>query len=452
MQTYHVIVRKHWFRQKPVFTYKLSDYERRLSEVDKVNMSFNAGNMIYLMMSRLTKADWKKQEALIFAYRNLVFKLSYVDIVWQKDNINVLHLLGEKNDVMWALSFLSQVFPDNQIDCETIPETENHTFIKFSIQNGNYVGAMASTSAKSNSAIPDIWSTSEVDQQINYNNISGNTLIYDPLHSPKSGDLFAIPDGRLANYINMDDRFVIADKYGAGIDVLVRHNLSASFIKDFEDIVRKQTTLQYDMYQMRYSAFMNKVHQLEHKFRGLDVSVYDILPVAERGLPQAPMDTIKRTNLMDKGSLKYIIDKVEQNKGHLNPQEKAQTMKDAAYSVIARTRAYNIEYQLYIQTQTNEKLCHTIHDDMCVILYSDFAKLDSLNELNFPMDVYRILCNGPEQAIQMTSNERVILRQFGQGYALFLKNALNDKSLLPSKKRVYNIAYDKLYKKYLSKI
>ena len=103
MQTYHVIVRKHWFRQKPVFTYKLSDYERRLSEVDKIKMSFNAGNMIYLMMSRLTKADWKKQEALIFAYRNLVFKLSYVDIIWQKDNINILHLLGEKNDVMWAL-------------------------------------------------------------------------------------------------------------------------------------------------------------------------------------------------------------------------------------------------------------------------------------------------------------------------------------------------------------
>ena len=85
-------------------------------------------------------------------------------------------------------------------------------------------------------------------------------------------------------------------------------------------------------------------------------------------------------------------------------------------------------------------------------LYADFAKLDSLNELNFPMDVYRILCNGPEQAIQMTSNERVILRQFGQGYALFLKNELNNKSLLPSKKRVYTIAYDKLYKKYLSKI
>ena len=153
------------------------------------------------------------------------------------------------------------------------------------------------------------------------------------------------------------------------------------------------------MYQMRYSAFMNKVHQLEHKFRGLDVSVYDTLPVAERGLPQAPMDTIRRTNLMDKGSLKYIIDKVEQNKGRLNSQEKTQTMKDAAYSVIARTRAYNIEYQLYIQTQTNEKLCHTIHDDMCMSLYADFAKLDSLNELNFPMDVYRILCNGPEQAM-----------------------------------------------------
>lgn len=452
MQTYHVIVRKHWFRQKPVFTYKLSDYERKLSEVDKIKMSFNAGNMIYLMMSRLTKADWKKQEALIFAYRNLVFKLSYVDIIWQKDNINILHLLGEKNDVMWALSFLSQVFPDNQIDCETVPESENHTSIKFSIQNGNYVGATANSSVKSNAAIPDIWSTSEVDQQINYNNISGNTLIYDASHSPKSGDLFAIPDGRLANYITMDERFSIADKFGAGIDVSVRHNISASFIKDFEDIVRKQTSLRYDMYQMRYSAFMNKVHQLEHKFRGLDVSVYDTLPVAERGLPQAPMDTIRRTNLMDKGSLKYIIDKVEQNKGRLNSQEKTQTMKDAAYSVIARTRAYNIEYQLYIQTQTNEKLCHTIHDDMCMSLYADFAKLDSLNELNFPMDVYRILCNGPEQAIQMTSNERVILRQFGQGYALFLKNELNNKSLLPSKKRVYTIAYDKLYKKYLSKI
>lgn len=452
MQTYHVIVRKHWFRQKPVFTYKLSDYERRLSEVDKVNMSFNAGNMIYLMMSRLTKADWKKQEALIFAYRNLVFKLSYVDVIWQKSDINVLHLIGAKNDVMWALSFLSQVFPDNPINCQTVPESEHHTSITFSIQNGNYVGASAGDSVKSNSAIPDIWSTSEVDQQTAYNNISRNSIVYDSFHSPKSGELFAIPDGRLANYVTMDERFVIADEQGAGIDVVVRHNISASFIKDFEDIVRKQTSLKYDMYQMRYSAFMNKVHQLEHKFKGLDVSVYDILPVAERGLPQAPMDTIRRTNLMDKGSLKYIIDKVEQNKGHLHNAEKTQTMKDAAYSAIARARAYNIEYHIYVQTQSSEKLCHTIHDDMCQILYNDFAKLDSLNELNFPIDVYRILCNGPEQAIQMTQNERVILRQFGMGYADFLKKALSDNKLLPSKKRIYVNAYDKLNKKYLSKI
>ena len=452
MQTYHVIVHKHWFRQKPVFTYKLSDYERRLREVSKVCLSFNAGNMIYLMMSRLTKADWKKQEALIFAYRNLVFKLSYVTISWQKENLNVLHLSGEKNDVMWALSFLSQVFPDHPIHCETVPESENQRSIQFSIQNGNYVGSMASVSAKNNASIPDIWSTSEVDQQMNYQTISGHTLVYDFMHHPKSGDLFAIPDGRLANYISMDERFQLADTHGAGIDVLVRHNISASFIKDFEDIVRKQTSLPYDMYQMRYFAFMNKVHQLEHKFRGLDVSVYDILPVAERGLPQAPMDTIKRTNLMDKGSLQYIIDKVEQNKGHLSPQERVQTMKDAAYSAIARTRAYHIEYQFYIQTQTNETLCHTIHEDMCRALYVDFAKLDSLNELHFPIEVYRILCNGPEKAIQMTSDERVILRQFGQGYALFLKNAIHDLSLLPSKKRIYTIAYDKLYKQYLSKI
>ena len=164
------------------------------------------------------------------------------------------------------------------------------------------------------------------------------------------------------------------------------------------------------------------------------------------------MDTIRRTNLMDKGSLKYIIDKVEQNKGHLHNAEKTQTMKDAAYSAIARARAYNIEYHMYIQTQSNENLCHTIHDDMCQILYNDFAKLDSLNELNFPIDVYRILCNGPEQAIQMTQNERVILRLFGMGYADFLKKALSDKTLLPSKKRIYTNAYDKLHKKYLSKI
>ena len=450
--SYHILVRKHWFRQKPVFTNKLSDYERRLGEVDKVNMSFNAGNMIYLMMKRLTKADWKKQEALIYAYRNLVFKLSYVDVIWQKDNISVLHLIGAKNDVMWALSFISQVFPDNPIDCETVPESEHHTSIRFSIQNGNYVGALANLSGKSNSAIPDIWSTSEVDNQHTYNNTVKNVLFYDATHRPVSGELFAIPDGRLANYITMDERFKIADTYGAGIDVLVRHNISASFIKDFEDMVRKQTSLRYDMYQMRYSAFMNKVHQLEHKFRGLDVSLYDILPVAERGLPQAPMDTIKRTNLMDKGSLKYIIDKVEQNKGHLHNAEKTQTMKDASYSAIARARAYNIEYQLYIQTQTNEKLCHSIHNDMCNILYNDFAKLDFIGELNFPIDVYRILCNGPEQAIQMTDNERVILRQFGNGYADFLKKELSNKSLLPSKKRIYSVAYDRLYKKYLSKI
>ena len=449
---YHVAVRKYWFRQKPIFTNRLSEYERKLRSEKEVRLVFNAGNMIYLMMRRLTAVDWEKQNALIYSYRNLMYKMSYVDIFWRREDMQVLHMKGQKNDIMWALSFISQVFPDLPLDVQTIPENEYTMSIRFQIQNGNYAGPNALQSARTNDEIPDIWAMDQVEQQAGYAQMPTNTIFYDPKIRPKDGDLFAIPDGRIAEYVRMDERFLLAKQYGSKLDVLDRHNISASFIKDFEDIIRRQTEMEYDMYHMRYTAFMNKAHQLEHLFRGLDVSVYDILPIAERGLPQAPLDTIKRTNWMDHDSLKYIIDKVERNRGQLNENEVKKTMKEAARSLISRIRGYNIEYQLYQSTQTPEDLCRAIRNDKCVELYNDFAKLDSFGELNFPIPVYRILCNDPEHgAFNMTEFERQILRTFGKGYADFLAYQLQNRNGTPSQLRIYDVAMKRLQNRYLTR-
>lgn len=447
MADYHITVRKFWFRKKPVFAQPLSEYALALRDTSSVVMRFNAGSMIYLLMSRLTRADWAKQDALVYSYRNLVYKLSYVDVTWQRDDMNVFHMEGRRNDVMWALSFITQVFPDEILKCETVPLNQYTNVVQFNVLNGQYAGSVPAMGPD----MPDIWSSDGLSQQNLYSSMDGG-MKFDPNFLPKSGQMFALPDGRVGQYIRMDDRFKQAQEFGAGIDVVVRHNISASIMKDFKDIVSRQASMKYDVYNMRYTAFMNKVHMLEHQFKGFDVSVYDVLPIAERGLPQAPMDTINRTNLMQKDSLKYIIDKVERNKGHLHENEKIRTMKDAAYSTIARTRGYNIEYQMYVLGNTPEDLCKKIHIDQMVSLYDDFAKLDSLGELKFPKDVYRILCNGPKNGIyDMTQNERTLLQEFGEGYADFLKEALNNPKVHVSRKNVYRKAYARLKAKYLDK-
>lgn len=445
IRPYHVIIPKYWFRQKPVFSRRLSDYERVLRDKPSVGMKLNAGNMIYQMMRRLSSDDWEKQDALVYAYRNLVYKISYVKVGWFRNDMQYLHVTGRKSDVMWALSFLSQVYPEFPMVCKTIPERKEMLSISFSIQDGQYVGQGALQSINDNDVIPDIWSKDEVGKQYQYQQMGNSSLMYDPNMRPKEGQLFALPDGRIANYVGSDSRFVLADKKGVNVDVLQRHNISASLMKDFEDIIRRQTLIEYELYYTRYSAFMNKVHLLEDKIGGLDVSVYDVLPIAERGLPQASMPTIQRTNMMDHDSLKYIIDKVKRNVGQLSPKEIKETSKEAAKSVLSRIRGYNVEYYMYLQTQTNPELCQQIHNDKCIELYNDFAKLDSYGQLRFPLLIYKVLCNEPERgALQMTDVERQVMRVFGHGYLDFLSYQLSHNEASQAWKRIYKKAIDRL--------
>lgn len=452
IRPYHVVIPKYWFRKKLIFTNQLSYYERQLRDKLQVKMEFNAGNMIYQMMRQLNEDEWEKQNALIYSYRNLVYKMSHVKIVWRKKDINLLHFLGNKNDVMWALSFISQVYTGLPMECETVPENKKMMGIRFQIQNGKYVGSNAKESLVNNDSIPDVWSFEEVEQRHGYSTMPSVVYQYDPNQQPRENEIFALPDGRVAEYISMNNRFRLADQYKSGITVMQRHNISASFMKDFEDMVRRQTLVDYDTYNMHYSAFMAKAHQLEHEFKGLDVTVYDTLPIAERGLPQAPMDTIQRTNLMDKDSLKYLIDKVKRNKGAMTESELKSTMISVSKSTIARMRGYNIEYVMYQQTKTPEDLCRVIRGDKCIELYKDFAKIDSFGELNFPLSVYRVLCNDPEQGeFNITDIERAVRRSFSRGYAQFLKYQLEHGDASLGWMRIYQKAWDRLMSRYLSR-
>ena len=449
VRPYHVMVPKFWFRQKPVFDQRLSDYERKLQDKKNVVMKFNAGNMIYQMMRRLPSDDWEKQDALIYAYRNLVYKISYVNVIWYRKDIELLHFVGQKSDVMWALSFVSQVYPDMPIQCETVLENKKQSGLRFQIQDGSYVGVNARQSLTDNAAVPDIWSFEEVEQQRTTAAMASVQYVYDVNQRPREKELFALPDGRVAYYVSMDKRFALADQKGSNIDVMTRHNISASFMKDFEDMVRRQTSIDYELYQVRYSAFMNKVHMLEHKFKGLDATVYDTLPIAERGLPQAELPTIRRTNLMDKDSLKYITDKVERNRGSLSSVELKKTMGDTVKSLVSRIRGYNIEYYMYRQTHTSEDVCQAIHNACCIELYNDFAKLDSYGELSFPVSVYKVLCNDPENGkFQMTDVERQVLRTFGRGYYDFLSYQLSHNEANMAWKRIYQKAMARLESRY----
>lgn len=449
VKPYHVVVPKFWFRQKPVFDQRLFDYERKLQDTKHVVMKFNAGNMIYQMMRRLSADDWEKQDALIYAYRNLVYKISYVNVVWYRKDIEFLHFVGQKSDVMWALSFVSQVYPEVPIQCETIPENKKLSGLRFQIQDGQYVGVNARQSLTDNAAVPDIWSFEEVQQQKDVAVMGATEYVYDANFRPREKELFALPDGRVAYYVSMDRRFELADSKGANIDVMTRHNISASFMKDFEDMVRRQTMIEYDLYQVRYSAFMNKVHILEHRFKGLDATVYDTLPIAERGLPQAELTTIRRTNMMDHDSLKYVTDKVERNRGGLSVGELKKTMGDVVKSLVSRIRGYNIEYYMYRQTHTPEEVCQAIHNANCIELYNDFAKLDSYGELSFPVSVYKVLCNDPENGrFKMTDVERQVLRTFGRGYFDFLSYQLSHNEANTAWKRIYKNAMSRLQARY----
>lgn len=449
---YHIRMKKSWFRKKSVFLNRMSSYEMQLMDEKVVHPSFDVGNMIYLMLRQLELGvEWEKQDALMHSYRNLMYKMSYVDISWYRKDRNYIHLKGQKRDVMWALAFITQVFPEDVLYCEMVPDVQLKDVepYPFQIQNGQYVGVNAVESARENDAIPDIW----VNDTADANEVAStyNLPIYDQRFHPKADESFALPDGRLAKYVTMDMRFTIAQKAGVNTSVMQRHNITASLIKDFEDLIRTQQTMEYNVFQMRYVAYMNKVHSIEHALKGFEPSAYDMLPIGERGLPYAQNDTIMRTNWMDSDSLKYIHEKVARNGKHLNTDEIKKTMKEAGSSIIARLRGYDIEYQMYQATGTPEEYCRDVRFGKVSDLYEDFAQLDALSILPFPMVVYRALCNDPEHGVnKMSEFEKRRYKIFGRGYADYLTYQLQQTSS-KYKRTQYKTALARLEKRYLKK-
>ena len=264
--------------------------------------------------------------------------------------------------------------------------------------------------------MPNIWVNE-------YETISEEAqLFYDPNYEPDGGQMFAIPDGRVAQYIRMDERFYLANTMGTKIDIITKHNITASLIKDFEDMIHSQTKTGYDVYQLRYVAFMNKVHELELKLGGLEPTAYDVLPIAERGLPLASVDTISRTNSMDCNSLKYIKDSIMRE--NLSPEERRMIGRNTMLSVTTRQRGYEDEYKTYIATGTPEQVANDVFVRDISGLYNDFANLDVLKQFKFPASLYRDLCNAPVGGAMMTDWERQRIRLFGKGYLDFLNHQL----------------------------
>lgn len=421
---YQLRVEKSWFRGKNVFTDRMYDYERQLINANSVQMPINAGNMIYVMMRRLDPSDFERQDALIDSYRDLMYKLSWVNVIWYRNDRGYLHIEGEKSDIMWALSFITQVFPDEPLSCENISQISENGVknVDFAVQNGSYTGANMREAQKQNDVLPNIWELKNVKSPVNdTDNYAGAGVDYSYMHTPETGELFAISDGRVAEYIRMDERYLLGDQYGVDIDPVTRHNISASCIKDFEDMVHTQTTIPYDLYRMRYVAFMNKIHNLEKQIGGFEVSCYDVLPIGERGLPYASSETLERTNNLDCGSLKYQLDKIKRNKQHLTQVERKELMKTIGHSILYRIDGYDIEYQTYMITGSSPDICANVRMQMVCALYADFAEIDSYNLMAFPDSVYRALCNDPENATyQMTEFEKQRLQVFGRGYYNFL--------------------------------
>lgn len=448
---YHIKMRKGWFRGLDVFTERMSHYDRVLVAKKSVRMELNAGNMIYTMMQRLeTGVDWRRQALLISSYRDLVYKLSYVSCMCREKDSAYIHMDGQKGDIMWSLAFITQVFPDSPLECWEVP-SESDVYNgaieeRFDVQNGVYVGDDKEKARKFGELLPDIWAGTEhleVAQVV--------VPEYNVMHAPVSGDAIVIPDGRTAQYMRMDERFQAAEQYGPKIDSMIRHNISASLIKDFYDMLWRQTSLDYDVYHMRYVALMSKVHELEHMLGGLEITCYDVLPIGERGLPYAADDTVNRTNDLDAGSLQYLIEKIENNNGRLSEREAKRMTQDASRSVIGRISGYDLEFRSYRATGTEEPICANIRVDKCTALYEDFVVLDTYGLLKCPMNVYRRLCNDPDNSIyNMTSFERERLRLFGRGYADFLSFRIEttpDKQ----KRRQYIKAMNMLKGRYLDR-
>lgn len=409
---YKVKIKKAWFRGRDVFTERLHYYEKQLIRNPVVYIPLNAGNMIYTMMHRLeTGVEWEKQAALMASYRNLVYRLSYTQVSWHKDDAQFIVFEGQKSDVMWSMAFITQVFFEDPMLCMTIPSRPDEPVIAFAIQNGEYVGKNAVISQKTN-ALPDIWSTEAA-------GVVTDDMQYDPTHEPQGGEVFAISDGRIAQYVRMDERFYHANRTGPKTDAITRHNISASLIKDFEDLIYSQTKTAFDVYQLRYVAFMNKVHDLENKLGGLEITCYDVLPIAERGLPLASVDTISRTNALDCNSLKYILDSIQRD--GIDESERKMIAKNAARSVSMRQKGYEDEYRMYLATGTPENLAAEMYKRMISELYNDFARLDAIRAFGFSPNIYRDLCNVPASGGPvMTDWERQRIRLFGKGYLDFL--------------------------------
>lgn len=445
---YQLRVHRDWFRGKNVFTERLYDYERRLVHEDTVNMRINAGNMIYVMMRRLGAADFEKQDALIDSYRDLMYKLSYVNVIWYRNDRTHFHFEGEKSDIMWALAFITQVFPEDALQCENLTMTATGTpSVNFSVQDGSYTGSNMRQAQQQNDVLPNIWEVNIV-KQTNQAYV-GVDESYSQDYAPNSGETFAISDGRVAVYVRMDERFLLGEQYGVNMDAVMRHNISASCIKDFEDMVHTQTQVEYELYRLRYVAFMNKVHGLEKLIGGFEVSCYDILPIGERGLPYASEETLVRTNNMDCGSLQYHLDKIKRNKQHLSVSERKELVKLIGHSVLYRIDGYDIEYQTYMISGSSPNVCANIRMDIICKLYADFAEIESYGLLEFPESVYRALCNDPENATyQMTAFEKQRLQVFGRGYLDWLKYQLQNVRN-KTRRTMYEKALKKLEQRYL---
>ena len=445
---YHIRVPRGWFRRKRVFNFQMAHYERLVIDKSVIRIPLNAGNMIYTMLCRLRIGDWEKQSILVASYRDLVYKMSYVDIIFRKNDMGYFHIQGQKTDVMWALSFMTQVYPDEILYCEDMNSETNEDgeHFQFEIQNGEYVGENAVTMQSGQTALPNIWDmdlyTPEYEQE--YRELFG---VYDSRHHPVSGESFVTPDGRFGVYIRMDERFYYAETEKTQINELVRHDISASLIKDFRDLISDQVNVEYEVYQMRYAAFMNKVHMLEDLMGGLEISCYDMLPIGERGLPFASHATITRTNLMDENSLKYLLEIIRDHKD-MSVDKRKSLAKEASKSVISRLEGYDTEYRMYQQSGTLEEACQIVRNKCCEALYEDFVALECTKRLTFSKAVYKALCNSPKGSVyQMTEFERQKLRIFGRGYADYLAYKIEHSR--PKRRRRYQYAMDRLEEKYL---
>lgn len=392
---YRIRIKKHVFRKKEIFSDMVSSYEKMLLSEDAAFLDLNTGNMIYVMMKRLPFGAWNKQNLLVASYRDLVFKMSYVDVVLTKDDSGYLNFCGRKEDVFWAFSFISQAYPEDSFVCEDM--TRNDEFSIFTIRNGSFVGKNALKLSQTVGCLFNIWDEKMYESKYFKDSKSALFGVYDARHKPNSGERFVSFDGRFADYVKMDERYYIRDTQGRNVSEITRHNISVSLIKDFEDMVSNQTVMPYDLYQMRYVAFMNKVHELEYLMGGLEISCYNMLPIAERGLPFALPETIQRTNCCDFNSLKYIKDRIKDK--ILSTNDVSYYMKAIAKSVISRIDGYDVEYRTYQYTGCSEEACFVVRNKSCEELYKDVVEIEWLKKIPLTVSTYKALLNEPKGSV-----------------------------------------------------